>query len=145
MAAFDIRNVVYRITQLIGEFVAVIGGVDSTNRVRALRLSTDGGIVLAGAATPTIYNLTLVLANTQYSQVLPAATKRFTMQPRTNATVWFAFAAGQVPPAAGVYASMKAGAPFTEWDLELPAAAGSRTVYLSSATAGTIVEIVSWV
>jgi len=93
---------------------------------------------------PTIYNVTLVLADTEYFQVLPEGVHGFSMQPRKNGTdevdVFFAFETLQVPPAVGDYATMKMGAPYTKENLHT-----QLTIYLSCATGGTIVEIVCWV
>jgi hypothetical protein len=89
--------------------------------------------------TPTIQTVTLTLANTEYSITLPAGTKRFSMQPRTNVDVRFAFVTGKVAAPTEPYATMKSGAPYTEFDI----LSGAR-IYFASSTAGTVVEVVSW-
>lgn len=89
--------------------------------------------------------VTLVNANQEYSVTLPVGVHRFSMQPRKNAgtemDVNFAFATGLVPPGAGHYFTMKAGAPYTEKDEDLET---QLTIYLSCQTAGTVVEITYW-
>lgn len=101
-------------------------------------------IAYARETTPTPINVTLVAANTEYSQVLPAFVHKFTMRARKNADdtysdVCFAFATGQVPPAAGDYGIMQDGAPYGEDNLN-----AQLEIFLSSPTAGTIVEIIPW-
>lgn len=92
------------------------------------------------ANTPTIYNVTLTNANTEYSQVLPAGTEKFAMQPRTAVDVRWAHVTGKVATPTAPYMTMKGGAGLSMSDAD-PA---SLTVYLASGTAGTVVEIIAW-
>lgn len=90
---------------------------------------------------PFVYNVTLVLANTEYSLALPVGTHAFSIQPKTNVDVNWAFEAGRVPPAVGQpYNTMKLGAPYKDEDLH-----ADLTLYFSSATAGTIVQATCWI
>jgi prolyl-tRNA editing enzyme YbaK/EbsC (Cys-tRNA(Pro) deacylase) len=89
---------------------------------------------------PLTQTVTLAIANTQYSITLPDGTKRFSMQPRTNADVRFAFETGKVAGSVEPFATMKSGSPYTEWDVET-----NTIIYFASGTAGTIVEIVYWI
>jgi hypothetical protein len=91
------------------------------------------------ATSPTILNKTLTNADTEYDQALPADTKKFTMQCRTTYDVRFAFETGKVATPTAPYATMKASNPYTEENLE-----ASITIYLASAQAGVVVEIVCW-
>jgi hypothetical protein len=93
-------------------------------------------------AVPTIYNVTLTNANTEYSQVLPAGTTNFDIQARTDVAVRFAFTAGKVAGSVAPYATMKAGAPYTS--VFVTQAAGVPVIYLASGTPGTIIEIVAY-
>ena len=88
--------------------------------------------------TPYIYNKTLTLANTEYSQALPTNTKRFTLQARTSVDVKLAFTA----EASGTtYVTVKAGASYSEEGLD----SSSKTVYMQTASAGTVIELIAWV
>jgi len=95
------------------------------------------------AHAPTVYNVTLTLANTEYSQALPVNCRGFDMQPRTGVDVRFAFVTGKVATPVAPYATMKLGAPYNSPPTYQPS--GGSTVYLGTATAGTVVEIVVWV
>lgn len=96
-------------------------------------------VTVSGAASATIYNVTCTLADTEYSQALGNDVKWVTMQPRTNVDVRFAFETGMVATPTAPYGTMKVGAPFGG-----PGPNGG-TVYVGSATAGTVVEIVVYV
>lgn len=92
------------------------------------------------ATAPTIYNVTLTLADTEYSQALAADSHMFDVQCRTNVDVRFAFETGKVATPTAPYATLKGGAPFTsQW---IPQSAGAPTLYLASSTAGTVVEVI---
>jgi hypothetical protein len=53
-------------------------------------------VVDAAAAAPTSYNLTLTLADTEYSQAFPVNCRFIEFQARTMADVRFAFTTGKV-------------------------------------------------
>jgi len=93
------------------------------------------------SSKPTILTVTLTDADTEYSVDLPDGTRRFTMQPRSNDDVRFAFESGKVATPTEPYATMKAGAPYTE---EGDMCLHNFTVYLASSVAGVQVEIVCW-
>lgn len=95
------------------------------------------------AGTPEIYNVTLTSANTEYSLELPANCRAWSMQARTAADVRFAFETGKVATPTAPYSTLKASGAFTSPEL-FQNNTGSLTLYLASATAGTIVEVVSW-
>ena len=89
---------------------------------------------------PITYTVTVVLADSEYSQQLPLGAKRFTIQARTAAVVRFAFETGHAGASVAPFNTLKIGAPFTERDIF-----SSSTIFLASSVAGTVVEIVCWV
>jgi hypothetical protein len=117
---------------------------DQTNE--HVRVGTDNPLPVtfpsSGPSVPTIYNVTLTSANTEYSQALPPNCRRFDIQPQTNVDVRFAFTTGKVATPTAPYATMKAGNPYNSGDVYQGGAPS--TLYFASGTAGTIVEIVAW-
>ena len=101
------------------------------------------GKVDVPTATPTIYNVTLTSADTEYSQAMPTNCRRFEWQCRTENTTRYAFVTGKVATPTAPYMTLKAG------DYEdsgpINQAASPSTLYLASSTAGVVVEIVAWV
>ncbi len=92
------------------------------------------------AATPTIYNVTMTNANTEYSQALPAATKKFLIHTRVGEAFRLAFATGKVATPTAPYFSITPSDAYSE-DLVLSSAI---TLYFASATAGAVAEIITW-
>jgi len=90
--------------------------------------------------TPTVFNVTLTNADTEYSQTLPANVRSFSMQARQSADVRWAHETGKVATPVAPYVTMKSGGNVSVGELD-PALL---TLYLASATAGTVVEIVVW-
>lgn len=89
---------------------------------------------------PTVYNVALTLADTEYSQLLPAGTKKIAFQNRNNNTLRFYFVTGHVAVPTGDYCTVKPGQNFTEIDLNLQAV----TIYFASNNAGDVVELLAW-
>ena len=89
---------------------------------------------------PVIFNLTLTLANTEYSQELPIRTSRVQIQPRQDNDIKVCFADGE---SGTNYFTVKGGMNYFEWEVQKNN--GTMTVYAQSATAGTVVEILAWV
>lgn len=136
-----------KIVEVVGKawrgFLGVVGGVDENGNVRALSTNTAGELITqpSAGATPTLYRIDIAVLNTQYSQVLPATTRHFSMQPRQNRTVRFAFVTGKVAGSVEPFATMKNGAPYTSPPLNLT---GALTVYVASGIPNTDVEIIAW-
>lgn len=93
-------------------------------------------------ATPTAYNVTLAVADTEYSQAMPANCRGFEFQCRTEHDVRFAFVTLKVAGPAAPYLTLKAGDYYHTFPINQ--AALPSTLYLASATAGVIVEILAW-
>ncbi len=94
------------------------------------------------AATPTPYNVTCTVADTEYSQALPANCRGFEFQARTEAAVRFAFATGKVAGSVAPFLTLKAGDYYSS--PPVAQAASPSTLYVASPTAGTVVEILAW-
>ena len=98
---------------------------------------------MANLRTISVYNVTLTNANTEYSQELPPNARALAVQPRTAVDVRMAFVTGKVAGSTAPFFTLKAGGALAIHELQM---ADNSTVYLASATAGTVVEIVagSW-
>ena len=98
---------------------------------------------MANIRSVSIYNVTLTNANREYSQELPPNVRSLAIQPRTAVDVRVAFVTGKVATPTAPYLTLKSGQPLAMHELQLPDGA---TVYVGTASAGTVVEIVagSW-
>ena len=133
------------ITESVGHTVKVSGAVTSSGTVTANQGTAGAAawpVTDAKAAAPTTYNVTLTNADTEYSQALPANCRGFEFQCRTEATVRFAFATGKVATPTAPYHTLKAGDYYSSPPISQ--AASPSTLYLASATAGVVVEILAW-
>ena len=92
------------------------------------------------AETPTVYNISMTNANTEYSQSLPTGTKKFTLQCRGNYDIRFAFTSGKVATPTAPYATIKAGMNYYEDNLNL----SNKTIYVACGTAGQVAELIVW-
>lgn len=92
---------------------------------------------------PVIYNVTLTSADTEYSQALSADMRYFSVQCRTAFDVRYAFVTGKVATPTAPYATIKSGNWYNSPE-KLQLDIDGETIYLASAEAGVIVEIVAW-
>lgn len=92
--------------------------------------------------SPTVENLTLTNANTQYSYGLPTNCHYFSFWCRTAVDLRWAFETGIVATPTGDYLTCLAGMAFNSPE-KLVIAPGL-TLYFACATAGTVVEILTW-
>jgi hypothetical protein len=88
-----------------------------------------------GSSTATIFNVACPLANTEYSQVLPANTKKFVIKARNSSKILFAY-----EPSATNYLTVNAGFSFVDDNFYT-----SVTVYFKNSKADEVVEIVAYV
>jgi len=96
---------------------------------------------LSYASTPTIYNVVMTLANTEYSQALPAGTKKFMLQMRENDAAYrIAFVTGKVAASTEPFYTVQAAREYYEDKLKLAAT----TIYFACGAAGKNIEITSW-
>ena len=91
--------------------------------------------------TSTVYNKTLTVADTEYSQALTANTREFRFRCRTLFDVRYAFTTGTVATPTAPYLTLPAGSDYWSDNLNL----ASTTLYLASSQAGVVVEIEEWV
>jgi len=140
---------------LVTRWVDVGGGVhalaiyDTSAAAGAVRQAdvTDRPDRLAGSfdvptAIPTTYNVTCTVADTEYSQALPANCRGFEFQARTEAIVRYAFVTGKVATPTAPYHTLKAGDYY--FSPQINQAAAPSTLYVASPTAGTVVELLAW-
>jgi len=94
----------------------------------------------ARATTPVTYNVTMTNANTEYSQALPAGTKRYQMGTQ-DGTAWrLAFVTGKVAAPTTPWYQSLANEIYFEEGLYLAA----QTLYFACGTAGKIMQIIAW-
>lgn len=103
-------------------------------------MSFTSGIVrpeLQQATTPTVYNVTAVLANTEYTQALSSDVKSFTIRCRGNSELKLAFSVGQ----SGVtYLTVPKGTNYSQDNLSF---VGS--LYFQTSKPNEIIEILEWI
>lgn len=93
------------------------------------------------ATTITEYNITLTLANTEYSQALPANTKKIEFWSRGKYAFRHAFTTGKVAGLVSPYFTA-----FANSSYESPGMADltSKTIYFATDTAGDVIEMRVW-
>ena len=90
--------------------------------------------------TPTVYNVTLTSADTEYSQLLPSSTRELRFRCRTNYDVRFAFVADKVATPVAPYLTLPAGCDYRSDENDLT----GTTMYFASSQAGVVVELEVW-
>jgi hypothetical protein len=88
-----------------------------------------------------MFNVTLTVADTEYSQALPDRTRKIMIQARTSAAVRWSWDTGKVATPVAPYFTVKAGDTYYDNDLMLNK---DTKLYLASSTGGTVVEIQTW-
>ncbi len=115
-------------------------GYDGTD-FYVLKVDGDGHLQIddLGLATlPVAHRVIMTLADTEYSQLLPANCKRFLVKCRTNYPIRVAFTEGWT---ATTYLTVPAGMTYWEDSIQIT----GLTLYLRCMTAGQVAEIVAWV
>lgn len=95
----------------------------------------------SAAKSPVCTAKTLSNANAEYSHLLDADTKYFTIQCRTAYDCRFAFVTGKVAASTDPFMTLKSGVSYSapeNWENS------GLTLYLASTTAGVVVEILEW-
>ncbi len=90
--------------------------------------------------TPTIYNVTLAVADTEYSQAFPSSTREFRVRCRTPFDVRFAWVTGKVAGPTAPYCTLLAGLEYRADESDIT----GRSLFLASGEAGVVVEIEVW-
>lgn len=113
----------------------IVGGIDYARLVNKFQ-----------ANTPVIYNLTLTLANTQYSQTLPAGTKKFTIKERNGNPFRLAYITGMVATPLTSYMNILTNQIYWEDHVFLGTItpAVGLTIYFAAPIAGRVIEITCW-
>ena len=90
------------------------------------------------ASNPTIYNVNLTVAGTEYPQLLNNAVKKILIRVRDGgATLRLAFVSGNTST---VYVTIPRGANYFEENLDLSGV----TIYLQSDVSAKVAEILEW-
>ena len=89
------------------------------------------------ATTPTVYNETLTVADTEYDVELPANTKELRFRCRTAFDVRFAWVTGKVAAPTAPYLTLPSGRDYSSDKNNFT----GLTLYLASSEAGVVVEI----
>ena len=97
--------------------------------------------IVATAETPTIYNVTMTTADTQYSQALSAGVQKFIIHTRDGTAYRFAYVTGKVATPTAPYFSMPANSIYSE-DL---ISGDAKTLYFACASDAKVIEIIEWV
>lgn len=106
--------------------------------VGALRILGAGGSL--PATTPTVYNITMTLANTEYGQALPAATKKFEFRCRGAFDIRYSYETGRVATPTAPYRTLASGITEYQTDLNLTGV----TLYVACGNAAQVVELEVW-
>ena len=96
---------------------------------------------------PTIYNVTMTVADTEYSQQLSRYTKKFLIHTRDETPFRLAFETGFVATPTEPYFTHPANTRYWEDDvcLRVANADWDGTLYFASDSAGKVIEIIEWV
>jgi len=84
-----------------------------------------------------VYNVTLTLADTEYSLALPSSTREIRFRCRTLYDIRFAWVTGKVAAPVAPYLTLPAGCDYHSDEKDLT----GKTLYLASSEAGVVVEI----
>ena len=99
-----------------------------------------GTTTIAGKRTPTVQNLTMATAGTEYSFTIPASSVACKFKARNNSTLQYAYTMGQSNVE---YITLWPGEEETI-DL-MDASNGAIQVYVQASKDNEVIEIVSWV
>lgn len=108
------------------------------------RFAPTGGVTSGGTTsirsktTPAIQNVSLVLANTEYSITIPVNTVEFSIRTRKNSLLKLAYTATE---SGTKYITIWPGETYTESAITDSA---SLTLYVQSSKADEIIEVWSW-
>lgn len=93
--------------------------------------------------TPVVTNLTLAVADTQYSIAVPAGCKYFTFQCRTAVDIRFAFVTGKVAAPTAPWMTLKSGQAYNSPE-KLTMIPDVALIYFAGDAGGEIVEFIAW-
>lgn len=110
-------------------------GLENTLGVQINPATEEGQAASSPGTSPEIYNVTMTLANTEYSQVFPVGTKSFTVRCRSLSEVKITFGAGT---SGTNFITIPAGMNYYEEFVNL----STKTLYFQCVAAGKILEII---
>lgn len=118
---------------------AIDGGTDrrTCDIVAHDKLDTIATGLGVSNTTPTIFNKSIPIANTEVSQALPANTKRFEFRSRSKARIQLAYSSGD---SGTTYISIMPGKTYVDENFY-----SAQTIYFQSTKAGDTLEIVAFV
>jgi len=129
----------------IANTVLIAGkGVDGTPQ--AIEVGPGGAVYVTDLPqnvldNPIVYNVALALANTEYAQALPVGCRGFEFHCRTANDVRFAFETGRVAAPVAPYMTLPSGLWYYNLEVRFDVV---WTLYLASAVAAVVAEIIAW-
>ena len=90
---------------------------------------------------PIVYNITLTLADTEYSQALPSSTREFRFRCRTDFDIRFAWETGKVATPTAPYLTLPSSSDYYGDQSDIT----GKSIYFASSEAGVIVELEVWI
>ena len=102
--------------------------------------SSSGSVTVSasGASNPLLSNMSILLANTEYSFSLPAGTKQFEFRSRLGAKLQIAYTSGDT---GSIFKTIWSGCLYSETGLLLTA---SLDIYVQGSKPNDVLEILSW-
>jgi len=132
-------TLVYRVFD-VGEEVeagVLVRGLVNASSSQINPATEDTLAKLFATGTPTLYNETMTDANTEYSQALPAGTKKVFVQCRDGTAFRLAFVTGKVATPTEPYLTIPANASYELADVHLTGV----TLYFACDSAAKVIEI----
>lgn len=99
---------------------------------------STGSVIDERVGAPTIANVAMATAATEYDYALPAGTKRFLIKNRMNGVVQLSYSLGT---SGTTYETIPRGVFYMEENINPGVAV---TLYLQSPSASQIIEVTSW-
>lgn len=99
------------------------------------------GLKPSGAKKPSIININIVAADTEYSHMLPKGCKRFTLHVRDGTAIRLSFIQGVVATPDPGYWTLKANTSWSESKLDIEA---DTWLYFACDSTGKVLEIIQW-
>lgn len=96
-------------------------------------------VVPSGSTNPTVQNITMTTAGTEYTATLPTGTTQFEIRSRLYGKLQFSYTNGQ---SGTIYRTLPQGCAYSEAGLLLTA---PLAVYVQSSKDNDVLEVVSWV
>ena len=117
-----------------GHVGAPVTGTNMAGNKHALDVNILGDAPAIANTTPIIFNVTVGTANTEFSQALPANTKKFIIKSRNSAKITFYYS-----PSATETLTINAGFSFEDTSFYL-----GQTIYFKCSKAD-VIEVVAYV